>query len=188
MCFNWHYESAPILVSIGAFVFVFSFRILVSAHIMVVMNLMSRILPLQNVVLDVEATSKKRAFEQAALLFENHHGLARTTVFQSLIGRERLGSTALGHQMAVPHGRIKGLKEPVAAFYRLAEPVRFDPADGRQANLLFFLLVPETATQMHLDLLAEIARMASNTELRQALSTQSDQGQVHELLTTTKHT
>lgn len=155
---------------------------------MVVMNLMSRILPLQNVVLDVEATSKKRAFEQAALLFENHHGVARTAVFQSLIGRERLGSTALGHNMAVPHGRIKGLKEPIAAFYRLAEPVRFDPADGRQAGLLFFLLVPEAATQMHLDLLAEIARMASNTELREALSAETDPERVHELLTTVEHT
>ncbi|HBT33383.1 MAG TPA: PTS sugar transporter subunit IIA [Pusillimonas sp.] len=155
---------------------------------MVVMNLMSRILPLQNVVLDVEATSKKRAFEQAALLFENHHGVARTAVFQSLIGRERLGSTALGHNMAVPHGRIKGLKEPIAAFYRLAEPVRFDPSDGRQASLLFFLLVPEAATQMHLDLLAEIARMASNAELRESLTTQTDPERVHELLTTVEHT
>ena len=155
---------------------------------MVVMNLMSRILPLQNVVLDVEATSKKRAFEQAALLFENHHGVARTAVFQSLIGRERLGSTALGHNMAVPHGRIKGLKEPIAAFYRLAEPVRFDPSDGRQASLLFFLLVPDAATQMHLDLLAEIARMASNAELRESLTTQTDPERVHELLTTVEHT
>ena|SRR5690554_19338 len=154
---------------------------------MIVMNLMSRILPLQNVVLDVEATSKKRAFEQASLLFENHHGVARTTVFQSLIGRERLGSTALGHLMAVPHGRIKGLKEPLAAFYRLNEPVRFDPADGRQANLLFFLLVPEAATQIHLDLLAEIARMASNSSLREALATETDPARVHELLTTTEH-
>ncbi|MBC7204563.1 MAG: PTS sugar transporter subunit IIA [Pusillimonas sp.] len=152
------------------------------------MNLMSRILPLQNVVLDVEATSKKRAFEQAALLFENHHGIARTAVFQSLIGRERLGSTALGHNMAVPHGRIKGLKEPIAAFYRLAEPVRFDPADGRQAGLLFFLLVPEAATQTHLDLLAEIARMASNPELREALSSEAEPEKVHELLTTAEHT
>ena len=90
--------------------------------------------------------------------------------------------------MAVPHGRIKGLKEPIAAFYRLAEPVRFDPSDGRQASLLFFLLVPEAATQMHLDLLAEIARMASNTELRESLTTQTDPERVHELLTTVEHT
>ena len=148
------------------------------------MNLMSRILPLQNIVLDLEATSKKRAFEQAALLFENHHGIARTAVFQSLIGRERLGSTALGHLIAVPHGRIKGLKEPVAAFYRLAEPVRFDPNDGRQASMLFFLLVPEAATQIHLDLLAEIARLAADETLRQKLASATDPAEIHQLLTT----
>jgi len=150
---------------------------------MVSMNLMSRILPVQNVVLDLAATSKKRAFEQASLLFENHQGIARTTVFHSLIARERLGSTALGHHIAVPHGRIKGLKEPCAAFIRLADPVRFDASDGRMASLLFFLLVPETATQLHLDLLAEIARLMSDPGLRQSLAVETDPTEIHRLLT-----
>lgn len=149
------------------------------------MNLMSRILPLSNIVLDLPATSKKRAFEQAGLLFENHHGIARTTVFQSLIARERLGSTALGHDVAVPHGRIKDLRDPCAAFIRLAEPVRFDASDGRTADLLFFLLVPEAATQTHLDLLAEIARLMSDPALREALSSESDPAEIHRLLTAT---
>ena len=147
------------------------------------MNLLSRILPPSNVVLDLAATSKKRAFEQAGLLFENHNGIARTAVFQSLIARERLGSTALGHQVAVPHGRIKELREPCAAFIRLTEPVRFDTTDGRAANLLFILLVPETATQTHLELLAEIARLMSDAEVRHALATETDPAVVHKLLT-----
>jgi PTS system nitrogen regulatory IIA component len=155
----------------------------IDADIMIPMNLMSRILPLSNILLDMPATSKKRAFEQAGLLFENHQGIARTAVFQSLIARERLGSTALGHQVAVPHGRIKDLKEPCAAFVRLTEPVRFDATDGRAANLLFILLIPETATQIHLDLLAEIARLMSDPGLRQALSTETDPAAVHQLLT-----
>lgn len=146
------------------------------------MNLLSRILPPQNVVLDLPATSKKRAFEQAGLLFENNQGIARTSVFHSLIARERLGSTALGHHIAVPHGRIKGLKEPYAAFIRLADPVRFDASDGRMASLLFFVLVPETATQLHLDLLAEIARLVSSPALRQTLATETDVGAIHALL------
>lgn len=148
------------------------------------MNLTSRILPLSNVVLDLAATSKKRAFEQAGLLFENHHGVARTVVFHSLISRERLGSTALGHHVAVPHGRIKDLKEPYAAFIRLADPVRFDASDGRMASLLFILLVPETATQLHLDLLAEIARLMSDPAIRQTLATETDPSVIHQLLTT----
>ncbi|NLY28982.1 MAG: PTS transporter subunit EIIA [Alcaligenaceae bacterium] len=147
------------------------------------MNLTPRILPVQNIVLDMVVTSKKRAFEQAGLLFENHHGIARTLVFQSLIARERLGSTALGHHVAVPHGRIKDLKEPRAAFIRLADPVRFDASDGRMANLLFILLVPEAATQVHLDLLAEIARLMSDPAVRQALSTETSPAVIHALLT-----
>lgn len=151
------------------------------------MNLTPRILPIENIVLDLAATSKKRAFEQAGLLFENHQGIARTQVFQSLIARERLGSTALGHHVAVPHGRIKDLKEPRAAFIRLADPVRFDAADGRMASLLFILLVPEQATQVHLDLLAEIARLMSDANLRQTLSTETDPAVIHRLLTTDRN-
>jgi PTS system nitrogen regulatory IIA component len=151
------------------------------------MNLTSRILPLENIVLDLAATSKKRAFEQAGLLFENHHGIARTQVFQSLIARERLGSTALGHHVALPHGRIKDLKEPYAAFIRLADPVRFDAADGRMASMLFILLVPEQATQVHLDLLAEIARLMSDSSLRQTLSTETDAAVIHRLLTSDRN-
>jgi len=147
------------------------------------MSLLSRILPQQNIVLDILATSKKRAFEQAGLLFENHHGIARTTVFHSLISRERLGSTALGHEVAVPHGRIKDLKDPIGAFMRLSEPIRFDISDGRTANLLFFLLVPEHATQIHLDLLAEIAQLMSDAQVREQLQTLEDPKAIHHLLT-----
>ena len=148
------------------------------------MNLTSRILPQSNIILDLAATSKKRAFEQAGLLFENNHGIARTAVFHSLIARERLGSTALGHDVAIPHGRLKDLREPHAAFIRLNEAVRFDASDGRTASLLFFLLIPETATQLHLDLLAEIARLMSDAALRQALTQSRDISDIHNLLLT----
>ncbi|HEX7387035.1 MAG TPA: PTS sugar transporter subunit IIA [Castellaniella sp.] len=146
------------------------------------MNLNPRILPPGNVVLDLAATSKKRAFEQAGLLFENNQGVARTSVFHSLLARERLGSTALGHEVAVPHGRLKDLREPRAAFIRLDRPIRFDVNDGRTARLLFFLLMPESATQMHLDLLAGIARLMSDASIRQALTQASDPLEVHQLI------
>ena len=149
---------------------------------MVAMNLTARILPPDNIVLDLAATSKKRAFEHAGLLFENNQRVARTSVFHSLIARERLGSTALGHEVAIPHGRLKDLREPYAAFVRLAEPVRFDVNDGRTARLLFFLLIPETATQTHLDLLAGIARLMSDTDIRQALTQSTDPREVHQLI------
>ncbi|MGO3740712.1 PTS sugar transporter subunit IIA [Kerstersia sp.] len=147
------------------------------------MNHLSRILPAGNVVLDLPVTSKKRAFEQAGLLFENHHGLARSTVFDSLFSRERLGSTALGHGVAVPHGRVKGLTHALSAFYRLAQPIPFDAPDGQPVSLLMFLLVPETATQQHLDILAELAQLLSDKALRERLMTETDPGIVHQLLT-----
>lgn len=107
------------------------------------MNLIAKLLPPANVVVGLEASSKKRAFEQAGLLFENNHGIGRSTVFDSLFAREKLGSTGLGQGIAIPHGRIKGLKDALGAFIRLAEPVPFDAPDGRPVAMLFVLLVPE---------------------------------------------
>lgn len=155
---------------------------------MIAMNLSSRILPPDNIVLDLAATSKKRAFEHAGLLFENNQGVARMSVFHSLLARERLGSTALGHDVAIPHGRMKDLREPHAAFIRLASPVRFDASDGRTARLLFFLLMPETATQAHLDLLAGIARLFSDAEVRQTLARSNDPAAIHQLILHGAHT
>ena len=99
------------------------------------MELLSRILPVRNIVLDLAVTSKKRAFEQASLLFENNNGIERAAVFESLFNRERLGSTALGGGIAVPHGRVKGIKHPAAAFFRLARPIAFDAHDGGDLTL-----------------------------------------------------
>src|SRR5256885_15052663 len=101
------------------------------------MNLVAKLLPPSNILLDLDVTSKKRMFEQAGLLFENNQGVARSLVFDSLFARERLGSTGLGQGLAIPHGRIKGLKEAVGAFVRLAQPVPFDAPDGKPVSLGF---------------------------------------------------
>src|SRR4051794_18432437 len=114
------------------------------------MNLVAKLLPPSNILLDLEVTSKKRLFEQIGLLFENNQGIARSLVFDSLFTRERLGSTGLGEAVAIPHGRIKGLKEAVAAYVRLATPVPFDAPDGKPVSLVFVLLVPEHANEQHL--------------------------------------
>lgn len=148
------------------------------------MNRISRLLPPAHVLVDIQASSKKRVFEQVALLFENHAGLARATVFDSLLARERLGSTGLGQGVAIPHGRIKGLKEAMAAFVRLSEPVPFDAPDGRAVQLLFFLLVPEQATQQHLDILSELAQMLSDKTFRDALTAAPDAAGAHAVIST----
>src|SRR5881227_260197 len=130
------------------------------------MNRLAAILPVIDVVVDVDATSKKRAFENAGLLFENQHAIARATVTDNLFARERLGSTGLGHGVAVPHGRIKGLKAPIAAFVRLAAPIPFESPDGEPVSLLTFLLIPDNVTQQHLEILSEIAEMFSDDSFR----------------------
>ena len=146
------------------------------------MNLISRLLPAKNILLDLPASSKKRAFEQAGLLFENNQGVARAKVFDSLFARERLGSTGLGQGVAIPHGRIKGLKEAIAAFVRVAEPVPFDAPDGQPVSLMIFLLVPEQASQQHLDLLSELAQMLSDKGFRQSLLDAPSADAVHTAL------
>lgn len=147
------------------------------------MNQLSSILSLDNILLDVNATSKKRAFEQVALLFENNQGIARSTVFDGLFSRERLGSTALGHGVAIPHGRIPKLEHAHAAFLRLSTPIPFDAPDGQNVQLLVCLLVPESATQQHLDLLAAIAHKLSDNETRQKLLSETDSQTIYSLLT-----
>jgi PTS system nitrogen regulatory IIA component len=146
------------------------------------MNRLAAILPAGDVLVDVDATSKKRVFEQAGLLFENQHAIARATVTDNLFARERLGSTGLGHGVAIPHGRIKGLKNPLAAVLRVRDPIAFDAPDDEPVALLIFLLVPEAATQRHLEILSEIAEMLSDRDLRERLKTESDAAAVHRLI------
>ena len=146
------------------------------------MNRLSQILPRTQVMVQVEATSKKRAFEEAGLLFENHHGLNRALVTNSLFARERLGSTGLGHGVAIPHGRIKGLKAPMAAVFLLQAPIGFDAPDEQAVALLIFLLVPEAATQKHLEILSEIAELLSDSALREQLKTSADAAALHQLI------
>ena len=105
------------------------------------MNRLASILPATQVLVGVDATSKKRAFEEAGLLFEGLHGLSRALITDSLFARERLGSTGLGHGVAIPHGRIKGLKQAAGAVIRLQTPIPFDSPDGKPVTLLFVLLV-----------------------------------------------
>ena len=148
------------------------------------MNLISKLLPPSNVVLNLSVSSKKRVFEQAGLLFENNQGIARSKVFDSLFARERLGSTGLGQGVAIPHGRIKGLREPVAAFIRLSEPIPFDGPDGSPVAILIFLLVPEQATQVHLEILSELAQMLSDQSFRDSLEKASEASDAHRILVT----
>ena len=146
------------------------------------MNLIAKLLPAQNVVLDLDVSSKKRVFEHAGLLFENNQNVARSQVFDSLFAREKLGSTGLGQGIAIPHGRIKGLKEAVGAMIRMREPIPFDAPDGQPVNLIFVLLVPERATDLHLQILSELAQMFSDQAFREQLLKAQSADAMHQLI------
>lgn len=132
-------------------------------------------------MVELDVSSKKRVFEQAGLLFENNQQLARSTVYDALFAREKLGSTGLGLGVAIPHGRIKGLKSAAAAFFRLASPIPFDAPDGVGVQMVFVLLVPQSANEQHLQLLSELAQMFSERRFREQLQSAPDSKALLEL-------
>jgi PTS system nitrogen regulatory IIA component len=151
------------------------------------MSQIRQLLTAENIALDIDASSKKRVFEHVGLLFENNKGIARSTVFDSLFAREKLGSTGLGRGIAIPHGRIKGLKEACGAFLRLTTPVPFDSPDGIPVSLLFVLLVPEQATEQHLQILSELAERFSDRACRDALNTADSPEMIRQILANEEH-
>jgi len=133
------------------------------------MNLIAPLVTADTALLDVSFTSKKKLFEHAADLFARIHGLKSTDIFTSLFERERLGSTALGCGVAIPHGRIKGLKHACGAFYRLQTPLEFDAPDNQPVSICFVLLVPQDANEQHLQILGELAQLFGDDAMRTKL-------------------
>lgn len=132
-------------------------------------SLLAGIIVPHTILLAQELTSKKRVFEQVGLVAENLFRIGRAQVFDALFAREKLGSTALGQGVALPHGRLKGLKNPAAVLLRPVEPIPFDAPDGLPVTLIVALLVPAQATNVHLQLLSELAQMLSDRVMREKL-------------------
>lgn len=119
--------------------------------------------------------SKKRALELgASLLVEGVPGMSRMDIFEALNARERLGSTGLGHGVALPHARVAGTDRAVAACLTLAEPIDFDAPDRERVDILFLLLVPRECSDRHLQILAELAETFSDADLRERVRTETD--------------
>ena len=115
------------------------------------------------IVYDCEVASKKRAIEIISeLLARGQADLTARPIFDSLIGRERLGSTGLGHGVALPHGRFNQSQQAIGAFVKLKKGVDFDAIDRQPVDLIFGLLVPDHYTDEHLKILAYLAEMFSD--------------------------
>ena len=129
------------------------------------------------------ATSKKRVLEEAArLLARTDDAPESEQIYERLMERERLGSTGLANGVALPHARMPGVTAASGAFIRLTEPVDFDALDDQPTDLIFGLLVPEQATQEHLDLLAGLARLFSDKQLCEQLRQTQDPDEALRLL------
>lgn len=119
---------------------------------------------------DLTAASRKRALELASeLIAARHPAMEPGTLFDALMARERLGSTAVGEGVAIPHCRLPGCATPTGALLHLHETVDFEAPDGERVDLLFVLVVPEEATDAHLALLADVAGAMNRSAFREAL-------------------
>jgi len=121
------------------------------------------------VLCGVKASSKKQALQEIALRATDAYGLDTRSVLEGLVAREKLGSTAMGNGVAIPHARIEGLGQIVGLFARLERPVDFEAADGQGVDLIFTLLAPQEAGSDHLRALAKVSRLMRNPSVRTKL-------------------
>jgi PTS system nitrogen regulatory IIA component len=138
------------------------------------MNRVASILSPERIRIDLTESAKAQLFEDAGKLFASHGGLDPALVVESLAAREKLGSTGLGQGVAIPHARLQGLVQAHAAFIRLRPAIFFDAPDGKPVSEFLILLVPEHATEIHLQTLAEAAQMFNDRRFRDHLRNQGD--------------
>lgn len=143
------------------------------------------VLDADRILIDVSVSSKKALLEQLAGLLAAAPGSADARdIFESLCQRERLGSTGLGHGVAIPHGRVEAQQAVAAAVIRLRNPIDFDAPDHHPVDLFFALAVPEECTDAHLRLLAELVEQLGQPEQRSALRDSEQSDELLKLLTT----
>ena len=141
------------------------------------------ILTLGRSVVNAPGGSKKKALEQIATLISKQvPELEMQDVYEALIAREKLGSTGFGNGIAIPHCRLKGCDTPVSALLHLDAPIDFDAIDGAPVDLLFVLLVPQAATDAHLELLRQIASMLDRKEVRDKLRSASSNEALYQVV------
>ncbi len=136
-----------------------------------------------SVVAGIKGASKKQVLQDLSGQLARISGLPERAIFETLLQRERLGTTGVGQGMAIPHGRIAGLHRLVGLFARLQKPVDFEALDGEQVDLVFVLLAPEDAGADHLQALARVARLFRDAKLVQKLRQTEDPAALYAILT-----
>jgi PTS system nitrogen regulatory IIA component len=150
------------------------------------MNALAQLITTNNILLDIEASSREELFQFVGQLFEENFGIASSVVENCLLDRENLGSTGLGHGLAIPHGRVKNLSDAHLAFIRTRQGIDFKAPDQEMVKAFVVMLVPEQATQEHLEILSQVAQVLSDNETKALLFTETNRENIHQLLTTLK--
>jgi nitrogen PTS system EIIA component len=145
------------------------------------MNIISRYLSADDIVLGLDVLDKGRAFEEIAWIVERRHDVSHGEVLTALWRRERIGSTGLGHGLAVPHARLADIAAPIVLCARTRQPIAFNSPDREPVSWLFVILVPVGATAEHLDILASVTEKFSSDAFRRRLEAAADGAAVRRL-------
>ena len=145
------------------------------------MSTVAKLLSTKDIRLDMEVSSRDRLLQEIARHMECEHGMPEDWVFQSLSRREKIGSTALGEGVAIPHARIKDLQRILLAYIRLRQPIPFDAPDDKPVSDILVILVPKEATEEHLRILSEVTQMFSDRQFRQQLRQCDEAGETKQL-------
>ncbi len=137
-----------------------------------------------DIIASLQASSKKHALQELATIAAERTGLDAREIYNTLLQRERLGSTGLGRGIAIPHVKLQGLKGILCMFARLEEPIDFESHDGEPVDLIFLLLAPEHASGDHLKALASISRVVHQPSTLDALRSATDADALRAALTT----
>lgn len=144
---------------------------------------MTDLLARDAIVHGLDVASKKQALQEIASLAARRTGIPEREVFDTLLQRERLGSTGVGNGIAIPHGKLVGLANLSAFFFTLAKPIEFEALDDRPVDLVFVLLAPEDAGADHLKALNKIARTVKQPGMTDKLREADSAAEIYDLLT-----
>jgi PTS system nitrogen regulatory IIA component len=141
------------------------------------------LIKIDQIRLNIQTSSKKKALEAISeIITENYPEYKTNTIFETLIERERLGSTGIGYGVALPHGRLSNFTDTIGVFISLSKGIDFNAIDKQPIRLLFALLVPENSTSEHLEILAKLAEFFRNKNNRQILENATSPETVYNLL------
>ncbi|MFN3349779.1 PTS IIA-like nitrogen regulatory protein PtsN [Pseudorhodoplanes sp.] len=143
------------------------------------------IVALNAVIPALKVNGKKQAIQEIASRAAELSGLSERTIFESLLQREKLGSTGIGHGIAIPHGKLPKLDRLFGLFARLERPIDFESLDGQPVDLIFLLLAPEGAGADHLKALARVARLLRDPDTANKLRESRDADAIYAVLTMT---